>query len=91
MTDAGLALHTGAHAGIWGAIEVLFALVVLGSAVALVLALFREARDGSPEALLAAAFAVNERRSERVSSPAEPRSEESEPNHTTPFTDRLGE
>lgn len=55
-TSAGTALHAGTHAGIWGAVEVAFAVAVLVISTALVAALLRAARDGTPEARLAAAF-----------------------------------
>lgn len=59
MTDVGIALHTGTHTGIWGTVEVLFAVAVLVGSIALVVALLRKARDGTPEARLVAAFAGN--------------------------------
>lgn len=56
MTDAFVALHTGTHTGLWGVVEVAFAVAVLVAAVGLVAALLLRARRGSPEAGLAAAF-----------------------------------
>jgi hypothetical protein len=57
MTDAGsLVLHTGAHAGIWGAVEVAFAVGVLLISVGLVARLLLAAREGTPEARLAEAL-----------------------------------
>jgi len=58
------ALHTGTHAGVWGAVEVLFALAVLAVAVALVAALLGRA-SGTPEARLVAAFARSGERDRR--------------------------
>jgi hypothetical protein len=60
MTDAFVALHTGTHAGIWGAVEVVFAVAVLVAAAGLVGALLLRSRRGAPGAGLAAAFSTVE-------------------------------
>jgi hypothetical protein len=60
MTDAFVALHTDTHAGLWGAVEVAFAVAVLVAAVGLVGALLLRSRRGAPEAGLAAAFSAVE-------------------------------
>ena len=60
MTDAFVALHTGTDAGLWGAVEVAFAVAVLVAAVGLVAALPLRSRRGSPGAGLAAAFSAVE-------------------------------
>ena len=60
MIDAFVALHTGAHTGLWGAVEVAFAIAVLVAAVGLVAALFLRARQESPGDGLAAAFSTLE-------------------------------
>lgn len=62
MTDAGSPiLHTGTHAGIWGAVEVAFALGVLLVSVGLVARLLLAAREGTPEARLVEALPADER------------------------------
>ena len=60
MTDALVALHTGTHTGLWGAVEVAFAVAVLVATVGLVGALLLRSRRESPEAGLAAAFSTVE-------------------------------
>jgi hypothetical protein len=60
MADAFVVLHTGTHTGLWGAVEVAFAVAVLVAAVGLVAALLLRARRGSPGAGLAAAFPAAE-------------------------------
>lgn len=55
MTDAGIPLHAGTHAGIWGTVEATLAVAVLAVSVSLVAALLRKGRDGGPETGLAAA------------------------------------
>jgi hypothetical protein len=60
MIDAFVALHTGTHAGIWGAVEVAFAVAVLVAAAGLVGALLLRSRRGASEAGLAAAFSAVE-------------------------------
>lgn len=71
MTDASVALHTGTHAGLWGAVEVAFAAAVLVVAVGLVAALLLEAREGTPEARLATAFSTVEGSGEDASADGE--------------------
>ena len=58
MTDAGslVPLHTGTHTGIWGAVEVAFAVGVLLVSVGLVARLLLAAREGTPEARLVEAL-----------------------------------
>lgn len=63
MTDAGIVLHAGTHAGIWGVVEVAAA-AVLAVSVALVAALLRKGRDGGPETGLAAAGSALEGRTD---------------------------
>lgn len=58
MTDALVALHTGTHAGLWGAVEVGLAVAALVVAVGLVAALLLRARKGTPEDRLVAAFSA---------------------------------
>lgn len=60
MTDASPLLHTGTHTSLWGAVEVALAVGVLVVSVALVVALLRGAREGTPEARLVAAFSSGE-------------------------------
>lgn len=64
MTDAGIVLHAGTHAGIWGVVEVAVAVAVLAVSVALVAALLRKGRDGGPETGLAAAGSALEGRTD---------------------------
>jgi hypothetical protein len=58
MTDAFVALHTGPHTGVWGAVEVAFAIAVLVAAVGLVAALLLRGREGTADASFAAAFSA---------------------------------
>lgn len=68
MTGAGIVLHIGIHAGIWGAVEVAFAVAVLAVSVALVVALLRKGREDTPESRLVAAVAAPEGRTDDSSS-----------------------
>lgn len=66
MTDAGALalLHTGTHTGIWGTVEVAFAVGVLLVSVGLVTRLLLDAREGTPGAGLAEALSAGESRVE---------------------------
>jgi hypothetical protein len=70
MTGASIALHTGTHAGIWGAAEVAFAVAVLAVSTALVVALLRKGREETPESRLVAAATALEGRTEHSTSPS---------------------
>ena len=75
MTDAFVLLHTGTHTGLWGAVEVGFAVAVLVAAVGLVAALLLRAREGSrsPETGFVAAFsAVDEHEEDALSGRSRP-------------------
>ena len=64
MTDTGIALHAGTHAGVWGAVEVAFSVAVLAVSVVLVAALLRKGREDTPESRLASAVSALEGRTD---------------------------
>lgn len=66
MTGVGslILLHTGAHTGLWGTVEVAFAVGVLVVSVGLVARLLLDARERTPEDGLAEALSGGESRIE---------------------------